>query len=85
MSCFCKVLDRGESDVFSKAHFRDNGVVVHSRVLHSIESCACCGHRIEPLTKMLCAETPLISSALKSGHLELLMRFDVSGHIVDIE
>lgn len=83
--CLCQTVPRGAADALSKDHERDNCLIVHNRVQHTIETCRCCGHRVEPLELALCLNTDIISSALKSGFLVIVDQFDSSGRMINKE
>lgn len=83
--CLCQNVPRGAADAISMDYERSNCVIVRSRAQHVIETCSCCGHRIEPLGNMMCLNTELISEALVVGHLEVITQFDSIGHIINTE
>jgi hypothetical protein len=83
--CLCQTVPRGAADVLSKNYDRDNCLVVHNRAQHVIETCSCCGHRVDPLGVALCQNTELISSALKFGFLVVIDQFDGTGRILNKE
>jgi hypothetical protein len=83
--CLCQTVPRGAADALSKDYERDNCLIVHNRARHVIETCSCCGHRVDPLGVALCQDTELISGALKSGFLVIVDRFDDIGRITNTE
>ena len=83
--CLCQNVPRGAAEAISMYYERKNCIVVHSKVHHIIETCSCCGHRIEPLGNMLCLDTNLISGSLAKGHLEVIAQFDNIGLIINKE
>jgi hypothetical protein len=80
--CLCQTVPRGSADAISMDYERSNCIIVHSKAQHIIETCSCCGHRIEPLGNMMCLNTELISGALAADHLEVIAQFDAIGHMV---
>ena len=83
--CLCQTVPRGAADVLSKDYERGNCIVVHNQTQHTIETCNCCGHRVEPLDTAMCQNTDIISGALKSGFLVIVDQFDSSGRIINKE
>ncbi len=83
--CLCQTVPRGAADVLSKDYERDNCIIVHNRAQHTIETCSCCGHRVESFNMALCQNTEIISGALAAGFLAVVDRFDSIGKILNKE
>ena len=81
MSCICRNLPRGTADVFSTGAERNDGVVVLNLGTGPIETCSCCGHRVDPLGYMLCQRNDVVAGAIAAGHLQVLDDFSAFGHI----
>ena len=91
MSCNCRNLPRGTADVFSLTNSQfvntqlSEAVVVRNLGTGPIETCSCCGHRVDPLGYMLCKRNDMVTSAIAAGHLQLLDEFSAGGHILTKE
>lgn len=85
MNCICRNLPRGTADVYSFAAKHESGVVVRNLGTGSMETCNCCGHKVEPLGYILCQRNDMVSSAIAAGHLEVVDEFSASGHILSKE
>lgn len=85
MSCICRNLSRGTADVYSFGAEHNDGVVVLNLGTGPIETCGCCGHRVDPLGYMLCQRNNMVTSAIAAGHLQVVDEFSAFGHIHSIE
>ena len=94
MSCTCRNLSRGTADVYSLGLIdprsgselgSSEGVVVRNLGTGPIETCNCCGHRVDPLGYMLCQRNDMVTSAIAAGHLQLVDEFSAGGHILSKE
>lgn len=85
MNCICRNLPRGTADVYSFDAEHESGVVVRNLGTGPMETCDCCGHRVDPLEYILCQRNDMVSSAIAAGHLQVVDEFSVRGHILSKE